>query len=63
MDAIYFGDVEEFFRYIGATYGEQEAEKLKTGRGVNAIISVTYFPKINEYNGFKSLQLQIQNYR
>lgn len=63
MDAIYFGDTAEFFRYIGTVYGEKEAEKLKTGRGVNAVISVTYFPKINEYNGFKSLQLQIQNYR
>lgn len=63
MDAIYFGDTADFFRYIGTVYGEQEAEKLKTGRGVNARISVTYFPKINEYNGFRSLQLLIQNYR
>lgn len=63
MDAVYFGDVNEFFAYIGKTYGEEEARKMKTGRGVNATISVTYFPKINEYNGFKSLQLVIQNYR
>ncbi len=63
MDAIYFGDVAEFFDYIGRVYGSIEAEKLKTGRGVTATISVTYFPKINEYNGFKSLQLMIQNYR
>jgi single-stranded-DNA-specific exonuclease len=63
LDAIYFGDVKEFFKYIGNTYGEEEAEKLKTGRGVNATISITYFPKINEYNGFRSIQLMIQNYR
>lgn len=63
MEAIYFGDVNEFFNYIGNTYGVQEAERLKTGRGVNASISITYFPKINEYNGFKSVQLMIQNYR
>jgi single-stranded-DNA-specific exonuclease len=63
MDALYFGDVNGFFRYFAQTHGEQEAEKLKTGRGVGATISITYFPRINEYNGFKSLQLLIQNYR
>ncbi|HWT75060.1 MAG TPA: single-stranded-DNA-specific exonuclease RecJ [Mobilitalea sp.] len=63
MDAMYFGDVGEFFEYIGNTYGVQEAERLKTGRGVKAAISITYFPKINEYNGFRSIQLMIQNYR
>jgi single-stranded-DNA-specific exonuclease len=63
MDAIYFGDVVQFFRYIGNTYGNEEAEKLKTGRGINATLSITYFPRINEYNGFKTIQLMIQNYR
>lgn len=63
MEAIYFGDVNEFFHYIGETYGASEAEKLKTGRGVDIMISLTYYPRINEYNGFKNLQLMIQNYR
>ena len=63
MDAIYFGDVVQFFNYIGNTYGSEEAEKLKTGRGINAEISITYFPRMNEYNGFKTIQLMIQNYR
>lgn len=63
MDAIYFGDVLEFFNYIGNTYGKEEAEKLKTGRGINATLSVTYYPRMNEYNGFRTIQLMIQNYR
>jgi single-stranded-DNA-specific exonuclease len=63
MEALYFGDVNEFFKYIGNTYGKEEAEKLKTGRNINAMISITYFPRMNEYNGFKSIQLMIQNYR
>lgn len=63
MDAIYFGDVVQFFDYIGNTYGKEEAEKLKTGRGIKATISITYFPRMNEYNGFKTIQLMIQNYR
>lgn len=63
MDALYFGDVNAFFSYIGDMYGAEEAEKLKTGRGTNARLTITYYPKINEYNGYKSLQLMIHNYR
>jgi single-stranded-DNA-specific exonuclease len=63
MDALYFGDVEAFFRYIRETYGSEEAEKLKTGRSLKNTLTVTYTPRINEYNGFKNIQLMIQNYR
>lgn len=63
MDAIYFGDVNTFFQYISDTYGNDAAEKLKTGRGSNLRLTITYYPRINEYNGFKSIQLMIQNYR
>lgn len=63
MEAVYFGPVDEFFTYIKNTYGAEEAEKLRTGRSMKATISITYYPKINEYNGFQNLQLMIQNYR
>lgn len=63
MEAIYFGDVNEFFSYIGNTYGREEEERIKTGRGVNFKLTITYYPRINEYNGFRNLQLIIQNYR
>lgn len=63
LEAVYFGDVNAFFDYIGATYGNEEAQKLKTGRGTSVTLTITYFPKINEYNGFRNIQLMIQNYR
>lgn len=63
MDAIYFGDVEGFFKYISDTYGDKEAVRLKTGRGTDIKLTVTYYPSINEYNGYKKVQLMIQNYR
>ncbi len=63
LEAVYFGDVEAFFSYISDTYGASEALKLKTGRGTDIRLTITYYPKINEYNGFKSIQLMIQNYR
>lgn len=63
MDALYFGDIEGFFQYISDNYGPQEALYLKTGRGTNILLTITYYPKINEYNGYKSIQLMIQNYK
>ncbi len=63
MEAVYFGDVNEFFSYITKVYGEDEAQKLRTGRSLNIALAITYYPKINEYNGFRNIQLMIQNYR
>jgi single-stranded-DNA-specific exonuclease len=63
MDALYFGDVDGFFKYITDTYGSNEAQRLKTGRGSKTKLTITYYPKINEYKGHKSIQLMIQNYR
>lgn len=63
MDALYFGDVDGFFKYISDTYGVEEARRLKTGRGTNVKLTVTYYPNINEYKGSKSIQIIIQNYR
>ncbi|MBP1753693.1 MAG: hypothetical protein H6Q59_91 [Firmicutes bacterium] len=63
MEAIYFGDVQEFFDYISDSYGEEEAQKLRTGRNLSTTLAITYYPKINEYNGFRNIQLMIQNYR
>lgn len=63
IEAVYFGDVEEFFTYIRDSYGDEEADKLRTGRGSSVPMSVTYYPRLNEYNGFKSIQIVIKNYR
>lgn len=63
MDALYFGDIDRFFSYINDTYGPDEVWRLKTGRGSNIKLTVTYYPNINEYNGYKSIQIMIQNYR
>lgn len=63
MDALYFGDLDAFFGYIASKYGEEEVEKLKTGRGTKIELTITYYPRINEYNGFRNVQLMIQNYR
>jgi len=63
MEAVYFGDPEMFFAHIESKFGQEEVRRLQTGRSSRVTISVTYYPTINEYNGFKNLQLNIQNYR
>ncbi|MGB4658347.1 MAG: single-stranded-DNA-specific exonuclease RecJ [Mobilitalea sp.] len=63
MEALYFGDVNSFFNYVGELYGIEEVSKIKSGRSSSVKLTITYFPKINEYNGFRSVQLMIQNYR
>lgn len=46
MDGVYFGEVEEFVRFID---GKDS-------------ISVTYYPEINIFRGRESIQIVIQNY-
>ena len=46
MDAVYFGDAESFARF---------AEE-------HPVLSVTYYPTVNVWNGRENLQITIQNY-
>ena len=63
MEALYFGDIDRFFTYMTKQYGEEEVKKMKSGRRPNIEFTITYYPRINEYNGFRNLQIMIQNYR
>lgn len=63
MEAVYFGDPDRFFSHIEKNFGPEELKRLQTGRSSNATIAITYYPNINEYNGFRNLQLNIQNFR
>ena len=49
MDATYFGDTSRFLAY----YEEKKGEKA----------AFTYYPTINEYQGRRSIQIVIQNFR
>ena len=62
IDAIFFGDVEQFTEFIIENYGEKEYEKMLHGEANSIDVGLTYYPAINEYNGRVSLQVVIQNY-
>lgn len=63
MEALYFGDVERMQSYLTEKYGTQEMEKLLLGRANGMLLSVTYYPTVNEFRDRRTLQIVIQNYQ
>ncbi len=63
LDALYFGGVDKFESYIADKYGSTEYEKAKQGKENNILLSLVFYPGVNEYRGRTSLQVIIQNFR
>ena len=63
IDAIYFGNVEDFLAYIETAFGERAQRNLLAGRGQDIYMSFTYYPDINEYQGIRTPQIVVQNYK
>lgn len=62
IEAIYFGDVEQFQNFLIEEYGKEECEKMFHGEENSIDIAFTYYPSVNEFNNRKTLQIVIQNY-
>lgn len=62
MEAIYFGDVDDFTDFLVEEYGQQQYEHMLRGDANTIDIGLTYYPTINEFRGRKTLQIVIQNY-
>lgn len=63
MDAMYFGDVNTFVEYVREKFGDIACECLLRGRGHGIVMAFTYYPDINEYQGVRTPQIVIQNYK
>lgn len=63
MDAMYFGDVQQFLDCLGGKYGEQRVKQMLQGYRTGMKMAFTYYPTINEYMGRRSLQIVVQNYQ
>ncbi len=63
MDAVYFGDIEEFEENITEKYGKDQLIKLYDGSYNDVKLDLVFYPDINEYNGNVTIQVIIQNYR
>lgn len=62
MDALYFGDAEEFLGYYREKYGTGEVDALLAGMPQNLRFAFTYYPQINSFQGVESLQIVIDHY-
>lgn len=63
VSAVYFGDIDAWKKYYAEKFGEREVERALLGQENAIQMSIVYVPEINEYQGMKSVQLIIRNYR
>lgn len=60
---IYFGPLDDFEQFLTERFGTEQFDKLTMGRlGMSdMVISIVYYPEINEYRGNENIQI-IMNY-
>ncbi len=63
VDALYFGDIEQFTDSMSKKYGEHTVQQMLQGYRTGIRMAFTYYPTVNEYQGRKSIQIVIQNYQ
>jgi single-stranded-DNA-specific exonuclease len=61
ISGVYFGDIPGFIEKISTVYGKEESDKMFRGQTDKVVISATYIPDENEYNGIVTIQAKIQN--
>jgi len=61
IDGICFNRVDEFMQLLEDRYGEDYMSYLSNPRGLK--LDLVYSPQINEYNGYKSIQLKILEFK
>ena len=62
MDALYFGDAEEFLDYYREKYGKEQVNALLCGRPQQMRFSFVYYPQMNSYQGMNCPQIVITHY-
>lgn len=63
MEALYFGIPDNILSYLTDKYGKNEVQKLLRGKVNQIEMDLTYYPSINEYQGRRTLQIVIKNFR
>ncbi|HEY8890579.1 MAG TPA: single-stranded-DNA-specific exonuclease RecJ [Clostridium sp.] len=61
IDGICFNRVDEFIELLKDRYGEEHMSYLNNPRGLK--LDLIFTPQINEYNGYKSIQLKILEFK
>lgn len=63
LEAIWFGDVDKVVDNIKAKYGDKQVSNMFAGKENDVYTDIIYVPKINKYNGFERIQLDITSFR
>lgn len=61
IDGIFFNRVEEFMEMLKSSYGQDYMSYVESPRGMK--LDLIFSPQINEYNGNKSIQLKIVEFK
>lgn len=62
MDALYFGDGEAFAADVRNRFGDDAWEAALRGQPNPIELMLAYYPSVNEYRGFRSLQITVTHY-
>ena len=60
-EGIYFR-AQEFEENIVSWFGQEEYDKLLHGWLNNVILNIVYYPSVNEFNGNRTIQMQVKRY-
>ena len=63
MEAMYFGDPQEMLGYLSMRYSAEEVDRMLKGLENRIRMDVLYYPKVNEFRGVRTLQINITGYR
>ena len=62
LDAMYFGDIDTFDRYVSEEFGVDQLEAMYAGQPNEIDLGFVYYPSVNEYRGNRTLQIVVQHY-
>ncbi len=62
MDAISFERIEEWEQLIRDEWGDDELKKVYAGQENQVDLGLAYYPSINEFGGYRTLQLVITDF-
>lgn len=62
FDGILFENPEVFYSFLQEKYGEKLAKQCMEGKQTGIKIAICYVPEINEYDGRRTMQIQVKNY-
>lgn len=63
MDAVYFGNIEQFENTITEKYDSIQLARLYDGTYNHVHLDFIFYPSVNEYNGNVSIQIVVESYR